>query len=66
VPPRKFAPSCNNNSMANIKQMACCWLQYRTERNGLIETHIEKRTRVASVAEEDIDHDKVVAVLTTA
>ena len=25
----------------------------------MIETHIEKRSRVASIAEEDIDHDKV-------
>jgi len=30
----------------------------------VIETHIEKRARAASIAEEDnIDHDKVVAVL---
>lgn len=33
--------------------------EYRTERNGVIETHIEKRARAASIAEEDnIDHDK--------
>lgn len=32
--------------------------EYRTERNGVVETHIEKRTRIASLPEEDIDHDK--------
>jgi len=41
-----------------------CWLQYRTERNGVIETHLEKRTRVASVLEEDVDHDKVTCAVT--
>jgi len=41
-------------------QLLLCW-QYRTERNGVVETHIEKRTRIASVPEEhdEIDHDKV-------
>jgi len=36
-------------------------VQYRTERNGVVETHVEKRTRIASVLEEpdDVDHDKV-------
>lgn len=39
--------------------MLLWWVQYRTERDGVVETHIEKRTRISSVPEEDIDHDKV-------
>lgn len=35
--------------------------EYRTEKNGVIETHIEKRTRIASVPEEDVDYDKELA-----
>jgi hypothetical protein len=35
--------------------------EYRTEKNGVIETRVEKRTRVASVPEESVDYDKELA-----
>jgi len=34
------------------------WLQYKTEKDGVIETRIEKKV-IVSGDSEDIDHDKV-------
>lgn len=37
----------------------CLPLQYRTEKDGVVETHVEKRTRQQMMDYEDIDYDEV-------
>ena len=43
--------------MIGLLSSGCC-VQYKTERDGVIETRIEKRVIVTGDA-QDIDHDKV-------